>query len=94
MAADEGWSVRTLEQRAREANESGADVEPTTVSRREPHPDQIEACASIGEALRGALGTEVRVAVGRGGAYRAELTFASPQEAFALAKRVRKGQKF
>ncbi|HLW96566.1 MAG TPA: ParB/RepB/Spo0J family partition protein [Solirubrobacteraceae bacterium] len=93
MAADEGWSVRTLEQRAREANENGADVEPTTVSRREAHPDQIEACTSIGEALEGALGTDVRVAVGRGGVYRAELTFSSPEEAFALVKRLRKAQK-
>ncbi|HEY7966119.1 MAG TPA: ParB/RepB/Spo0J family partition protein [Solirubrobacteraceae bacterium] len=93
MAADEGWSVRMLEQRAREANDRGADVEPTTLSRREPHPDQLEACATIGEVLRTALGTDVHVAVGRGGAYRAELTFTSPEDAFALAKRLRKGQK-
>ena len=87
-AADEGWSVRTLEQRAREANQGTAEAEPVRVL-REIHPDQLDACATIGEALRAALGADVRVAVARGGAYRAELLFASPEEALALAARVR-----
>ena len=88
-AADEGWSVRTLEQRARDANEGdGSEEERPRPASREVHPDQLEACATISEALRAALGAEVRVAVARGGAYRAELLFASPEEAFELAARV------
>jgi ParB family chromosome partitioning protein len=87
--ADEGWSVRTLEQRARDANEGdGSEEERPRPASREVHPDQLEACATISEALRAALGAEVRVAVARGGAYRAELLFASPEEAFELAARV------
>jgi len=88
-AADEGWSVRTLEQRAREANQETAEDEPSRPAPREIHPDQLDACATIGEALRAALGADVRVAVARGGAYRAELLFSSPEEALELAARVR-----
>ncbi len=88
-AADEGWSVRTLEQRAREANQEPAGAESSGPGPREIHPDQQDACATIGEALRAALGADVRVAVARGGAYRAELLFSSPEEAFELAARVR-----
>ena len=89
-AADEGWSVRTLEQRAREANEGDGDDEEraSRAAARAIHPDQLDACATIGDALRAALGADVRVAVARGGAYRAELLFASPEEAFELAARV------
>jgi len=88
-AADEGWSVRTLEQRAREANDDPAEAEPSRPARRELHPDQLDACAAIGEALRSAFGADVRVAVARGGAYRAELLFSSPEEALELVARVR-----
>ena len=92
-AVEEGWSVRTLEQRAREANEEDADaVEVARPAARALHPDQLEACASIGEALQSALGADVHVAVARGGSYRAELLFASPEEAFELAARVRERQ--
>jgi ParB family chromosome partitioning protein len=89
-AADEGWSVRTLEQRAREANEAEGGEEETAArpAAREIHPDQLDACATISEALRVALGADVRVAVARGGSYRAELLFASPEEALELAARV------
>jgi ParB family transcriptional regulator, chromosome partitioning protein len=91
-AADEGWSVRTLESRAREANAGDEPSEDLArPAPREIHPDQLDACVSIGEALREALGADVRVAVARGGAYRAELLFASPEEAFELAARVREG---
>jgi len=89
-AADEGWSVRTLEQRAREANEAAeGEIVVRRTGRAEIHPDQLDACNSIGEALRDAFGADVRVAVARGGAYRAELLFATPEEAFELAARVR-----
>jgi ParB family chromosome partitioning protein len=85
-AAERGWSVRELEARARGANEPAPSR--AAADRPEIHPDQIEACATIGEALGSALGADVRVAVARGGGYRVELTFESPQEALELAKRL------
>ena len=88
-AAEQGWSVRTLEARAREANRDAATVDLARVAPREVHPDQLDACATIGEALGSALGADVRVSVARGGAYRAELLFASPEEALELAERLR-----
>jgi ParB family chromosome partitioning protein len=88
-AAAEGWSVRVLEERARESNHAELAVErdrrPTG---RQLHPDQIDACATIGEALAGALGADVHVAVARGGGYRAELLFESPEQALELAARL------
>jgi ParB family chromosome partitioning protein len=87
-AADEGWSVRVLEQRARAANKDGAVAERQSSPTRELHPDQLDACVTIGEALGSALGAEVRVAVARGGAYRAELLFESPEQALELAARL------
>jgi len=90
-AAAEGWTVRVLEQRARTANHDGAGAEPARAAPREVHPDQLDACATIGEALGHALGADVRVAVARGGRYRAELLFDSPQEALELASRLLAG---
>jgi ParB family chromosome partitioning protein len=87
-AAAEGWSVRVLEERAREVNHAGLAAERKHAPVREVHPDQIDACAAIGEALGSALGAEVRVAVARGGRYRAELSFESPEEALELAARL------
>jgi hypothetical protein len=52
------------------------------------HPDQLDACATIAESLTTALGADVRVAVARGGAYRAELIFESPEQALELAARL------
>jgi ParB family chromosome partitioning protein len=55
---------------------------PTSPPARRPAsftPTRSTACATIGDALSGALGTDVHVAVARGGAYRAELTFDSPE---------------
>ena len=83
-ARAEGWSVRVTEQRAREANAK------TTVrqhARRKPHPDQQHAASAIADRLGAALGAEVRVSPARGG-YRAELFFASPDEAERLAARL------
>ncbi len=53
-----------------------------------PHPDQEQAADEIAQALSGALGAEVRVRAA-GGGYRAELAFASPEEAIELARRIR-----
>jgi ParB family transcriptional regulator, chromosome partitioning protein len=87
-AAEQGWSVRVLEAQAREANMADPPAERMRAPATELHPDQVEACATIGQALGSAFGAEVRVAVARGGAYRAELLFASPEEALALAERL------
>ncbi len=91
-AAEEGWSVRTTEARAREANERSGKSKPKTGRGRsgELHPDQQEAIATISETLAQALGAEVRVRASASG-YHAELSFASQEEAFALAERLRAG---
>jgi ParB family transcriptional regulator, chromosome partitioning protein len=89
-AVAEGWSVRVLEQRAREANETPTDPPPRSGGLdRASHPDQIDACARIGDALGAVLGADVRVKPGPGGAYRAELRFDSLDEALELAGRLR-----
>jgi ParB family chromosome partitioning protein len=88
-AVEQGWSVRTTEERARERNEAAGDA------RRRPrlsagalHPDQEQAAREIADALGVALGAEVRVKVSPEGRYRAELSFDGPQEALDLARRV------
>jgi ParB family chromosome partitioning protein len=86
-AVQEGWSVRTTEARARESN--GVDSRPMGSSRRIVHPDAAHAAREIAEALGGALGAEVKVSPSRDGGYRAELSFASPEEAIELARRLR-----
>jgi ParB family chromosome partitioning protein len=85
-AAGEGWSVRTLEARARAANER----KPAKRSAKKTptHPDQQAAAAEIADALGAALGIEVSVRP-RAGGYRAELSFDDPAEALALARRLR-----
>jgi len=93
-AAAEGWSVRVLEDRARRSNEAGAGER--KVSARAPrkgkaHPDQEAAAAEIAEALSLALGADVGARPAPGGGYRAELAFASREEALELARRVRSG---
>jgi ParB family chromosome partitioning protein len=87
-AAAEGWSVRVLEERARAANHADAQSIRRAAAPREAHPDQLDACTAIGEALASALGADVRVAVARGGAYRAELLFDTPEQALELAARL------
>jgi ParB family chromosome partitioning protein len=80
------WSVRTTEAKARAA---GKAAEPTRirVAGRGVHPDQAEAAAAIADALGAVLGTEVRVKPTASG-YSAELRFANPDEALALARRM------
>jgi ParB family transcriptional regulator, chromosome partitioning protein len=86
QAAERGWSVRHTEERARESN-TAADSG-TAGSSRRAHPDQEQAAAEIAQALSGALGAEVRVKP-TGGGYRAELAFATLEEAVELARRIR-----
>ena len=72
-AAAEGWSVRVLEAKAREANEPDAVSPPRARGRQaELHPDQEAAATQIADALGGALGIEVTVKP-RGTGYRVEL---------------------
>ena len=93
-AAREGWSVRVVEARARDANKGQSRSKgtqskgPSARANGGIHPDQEEAAATIATTLEGALGAEVRVRADKSG-YRAELSFASPEEAAALAARLR-----
>jgi ParB family chromosome partitioning protein len=88
-AAREGWSVRTVETRARDSNAAKTTDKPTRTPRSKSrvHPDQQEAAATIATTLEGALGAEVHVRPAKGG-YRAELSFASVEEALELAERL------
>jgi ParB family transcriptional regulator, chromosome partitioning protein len=83
-AADEGWSVRVTEQRARESN---AAERPATRGRAAVHPDQAEAAERLADRLAGALGREVRVRP-KGTGWKVELDLASADEAEALAARL------
>ena len=94
-AVAEGWSVRIVEARARESNAAAAVAEGKNGDQRKgkaaraPHPDQEQAAKEIAEALGGALGADVQVKSTRDGRYRAELVFATPEEAIELARRLR-----
>jgi ParB family chromosome partitioning protein len=91
-AAEQGWSVRTAEARARESNESASAAPGKGGRQGEPigaaHPDQVQAAREIAEALSEALAAEVQVKMTRDGSYRAELEFATPEEALELARRL------
>jgi ParB family chromosome partitioning protein len=84
-AVQGGWSVRVVEQRAREAN---APARAAKRGRAAVHPDQEAAAGRISEALGAALGTDVRVRP-RGTGYKVELAFEDVDEALALARRLR-----
>jgi ParB family chromosome partitioning protein len=84
-AAESGWSVRVLEQHARESNASSR---PATKGRAAVHPDQEAAAARISDAFGAVLGTEVKVRP-RGAGYKVEIAFEDVDEALALARRLR-----
>ncbi|MBX5441086.1 MAG: ParB/RepB/Spo0J family partition protein [Solirubrobacteraceae bacterium] len=90
-AAAEGWSVRTLEERARAAAgrraPSGARASRPGSSR--VHPDQAAAAAEIADLLSAALGHEV-VVHPSGSGYRAELRLDSVDAARKLAEALRR----
>jgi ParB family chromosome partitioning protein len=91
-AAQEGWSVRTVEARARAQNAASAEQAGGSPRKRmtgAAHPDQQQAAKEIADALGAALGAEVSVRPAAGGGYRAELSFSNPQEAVELARRLR-----
>ena len=91
-AAQNGWSVRTVEARARAANDP---AEPRRSSPRrgkgsdDVHPDQAQAAREIAEALGAAFGADVSVRSTPSGGYLAELSFESVDEAIKLTRRLR-----
>jgi ParB family chromosome partitioning protein len=89
-AAEEGWSVRVAEARARESNVAPP-ARPQGAARRagRAHPDQEQAAREIADALAAALGADVQVKPTPSGGYRAELSFASREQAIELARRLR-----
>jgi ParB family transcriptional regulator, chromosome partitioning protein len=88
-AATDGWSVRVTEERARESNATAAGAKtPPRAHVAWPHPDQEHAAREIAQALGSALGADVQVRPTRDGRYSAQLSFATPEEALELARRV------
>ena len=86
-AAEQGWSVRVTEDRARAAAAAGSATR-SPAPGRDLHPDQVHAIEEIAAALGPALGSAVRVrAAGTG--FKVELAFSSADEAVALARRLR-----
>jgi ParB family chromosome partitioning protein len=89
-AVAEAWSVRTAEARARESNgPAGREAARTQRPPARGQADRDHAAQEVAEALSEALRAEVQVKALRDGGYRAELTFATPQEAIELARRLR-----
>jgi ParB family transcriptional regulator, chromosome partitioning protein len=87
-AAAAGWSVRELEARARAATALPTLGQPRRRRRAGLHPDQQAAIEQITDAFGAALGRDIAVSA-RGGEYRAEITFASLDDALDLARRLR-----
>jgi len=87
-AANEGWSVRVTEERARESNAQGTQ-KPSRAPVSRVHPDQEQAAKDIAVALGGALGADVQVKPTTDGRYSAQLSFSSAEEAIELARRIR-----
>jgi ParB family transcriptional regulator, chromosome partitioning protein len=91
-AAEQGWSVRVTEERARESNAAGERDESADRAAAQPrgvHPDQEQAATEIAQALGAALGADVQVKPTRDGRYSAQLSFSTPEEALELARRIR-----
>ena len=64
---EQQWSVRTLEERARDGNAAGAGRKGGAGGAGRAHPDQVQAAADIAAALGRVLGAEVKVKPARGG---------------------------
>ena len=89
VAVSDGWSVRTLEARARESNRAPERRRITQAGREGTHPDAAEAAREVEELLSHALGVEVRARTARGGGFRVELLLADARAARDLAARLR-----
>jgi ParB family transcriptional regulator, chromosome partitioning protein len=87
-AAAAGWSVRELEDRARDANAAAVGTHRVRRSRRRLHPDQEAAMVQIADRFERASGRDVEVTATAGGGYRVHLTFDSALEALELAERL------
>src|SRR4051812_2897133 len=83
-AADEGWTVRETETRARETTRP-PEAAPRPV--RQLHPDQLELVERLRDTFSQALGADVRVAARKEG-YTVTLSVDSLAEAEALAERL------
>jgi len=88
-AVAEGWSVRTLEARARESNRAPERRRISAPGRGSLHPDEADAAGEIEELLTRALGVEVRARPARAGGFRVELLLPSAKAATELATRLR-----
>jgi ParB family chromosome partitioning protein len=88
QAANQGWSVRELEARAREADGAYDTAPPKPAAAAETiHPDRQAAIEQIADALAQALGADVKVRSGTRG-FTAQLSFRSVEEALELAQRL------
>jgi ParB family transcriptional regulator, chromosome partitioning protein len=87
LAAQEGWTVRQTEARAREAGGRRASAPGRANGTAAPHPDQVAAARRLSDALGQALGTDVKVAP-RGSGYRVTVDLDDPAAAAALADRL------
>lgn len=84
LAAQESWSVRVTESRARSVP---ATPRPPRGRRLVLHPDQEAALTSLAEAFTQALGTQARV-VPRAAGCRVEVSFADLAEAREVIERI------
>jgi ParB family chromosome partitioning protein len=86
QAAAERWSVRELEQRARQKN--SVSTRPAHRAAPAQHPDRQEAIERISDELGEALGADLEVRAA-GSGYAVRMSFASLDEALELARRLR-----
>lgn len=88
-AVAEGWAVRVVESQARAANEpSTAAAPPRSKAQSAGNPDTEAVSSELAQLLEPLLGVEVKVRCDARGTYRAELAFATPEDARALARRL------
>ncbi len=89
-AAEEGWSVRVLEERARNANAPQVDgAEPASApgaGGAKVDPERAASATDLGDALQAVFERDVRVRP-RGVGYKVEMVFDDVQDAVAFAQR-------
>ncbi len=88
-AVDRRWSVRELESRARSVGAPHPRTRRRARSSSSLHPDQQAAVDQIADTLGAALGADIAVRPSGSHGYRAELSFASLEEALDFARRLR-----
>jgi ParB family chromosome partitioning protein len=87
-AVEGDWSVRELENRARQARSVTGRRRTRRPARQSLHPDQAAAIDRIQDTLGHALGRDVEVSPEHGHGYRVQLTFDSLDDALELARRL------